>query len=88
MRRRWPNGQNKSPITSARSRSWLSKDGFGHFSSSTRYGKLEDTPEEFKERFRKNVVRINALVLDNGKECKVYRKDVNGLLSEVCVDLA
>ncbi|BBO66346.1 hypothetical protein DSCA_02760 [Desulfosarcina alkanivorans] len=64
------------------------KGGFGHFSSSTRYGKREDTPEEFKERFRKNVVRINALVFDNGKECKAYRKDVNGLLSEVRVDLA
>ncbi len=37
------------------------KGGFGHFSSSTRYGKREDTPEEFKERFRKNVARINAL---------------------------
>jgi len=64
------------------------KGGFGHFSSSTRYGKREDTPEEFKERFRKNVVRINALVFDNGKECKAHRKDVNGLLSEVRVDLA
>lgn len=64
------------------------KGGFGHFSSSTRYGKREDTPDEFKERFRKNVVRINALVFDNGKECKAYRKDVNGLLSEVRVDLA
>ena len=64
------------------------KGGFGHFSSSTRYGKREDTPEEFKERFRKNVARINALVFDNGKECKAYRKDVNSLLPEVRVDLA
>ncbi len=64
------------------------KDGFGHFSSSTRYEKCEDTPDEFKERFRKNVVRINALVFGNGKEHKAYRKGVNGLLSEVRADLA
>jgi len=64
------------------------KGGFGHFSSSTRYGKREDTPEEFKERFRKNVARINALVFDNGKECKACRKDVNEFLPEVKADLA
>jgi adenine-specific DNA-methyltransferase len=42
------------------------KGGFGHFSSSTRYGsygKLEDTPEEIKERLCKNVARINACLL-------------------------
>ena len=64
------------------------KGGFGHFSSSTRYGKREDTPEEFRERFRKNVARINALVFDNGKECKACRKDVNEFLPEVKADLA
>jgi adenine-specific DNA-methyltransferase len=64
------------------------KGGFGHFSSSTRYGKREDTPEEFKERFRKNVARINALVFDNGKECKAHRKDINDFLQNVKADLA
>jgi len=64
------------------------KGGFGHFSSSTDYGKRQDTPEEFKERFADNVARINALIFDNGKECKAYRKDINDMLAEVKVDLA
>ena len=64
------------------------KGGFGHFSSSTRYGKREDSPEEFKARFRKNAARINALVFDNGKECKAFRKDINEFLPEAKVDLA
>jgi len=64
------------------------KGGFGHFSSTTDYGKRQDTPDEFKQRFAKNVARINALVFDNGKECKAFQKDINALLSEVKVDLA
>jgi adenine-specific DNA methylase len=64
------------------------KGGFGHFSSSTRYGKREDSPEEFKDRLRKNVARINALVFDNGKECKASRKDINDFLPEAKADLA
>ena len=64
------------------------KGGFGHFSSSTDYGKRQDTPEEFRQRFADNVARINALIFDNGKECKAYRKDINEMLSEAKVDLA
>ena len=64
------------------------KGGFGHFSSSTDYGKRQDTPEEFKKRFADNVARINALIFDSGKECKAYRKDINDILSEVKVGLA
>ena len=64
------------------------KGGFGHFSSSTDYGKRQDTPDEFKERFSNNVARINALVFDNDKECKASRKDINDALAEAKVDLA
>jgi len=64
------------------------KGGFGHFSSSTDYGKRQDTPEEFKERFSDNIARINALIFDSGKECKAYNKDVNDILPEVKADLA
>ena len=64
------------------------KGGFGHFSSSTDYGKRQDTPEEFRERFSDNIARINALIFDNGKNCKATNKDVNAALSEVKVDLA
>jgi len=64
------------------------KGGFGHFSSSTDYGKRQDTPDEFKQRFAKNVARINALVFSNGKDCKANQKDINALLPEVKVDLA
>ncbi len=64
------------------------KGGFGHFSSSTDYGKRQDSPEEFKKRFQDNLVRINALVFDNGKENKVHRQDINELLPKVKADLA
>jgi adenine-specific DNA-methyltransferase len=64
------------------------KGGFGHFSSSTDYGRRQDTPDEFKDRLRKNLQRINALVFDNGKENKAYRQDINDLLSKAKADLA
>lgn len=64
------------------------KGGFGHFSSSTGYGKRQDTPEEFKTRFKDNLNRINALVFDNGKQNKAYNEDVNNLLPKVKADLA
>jgi len=64
------------------------KGGFGHFSSSTPYGKREDTPDEFIDRFKGNIARINALVFDNGQECKAFNEDVNALLPKVQVDLA
>ncbi len=63
------------------------KGGFGHFSSSTSYGKRQDNPEEFKKRLRNNLVRINALIFDNGKENKAYRGDINDLLPKVKADL-
>lgn len=64
------------------------KGGFGHFSSSTDYGRRQDTPDEFKDRLRKNLQRINALVFDNDKENKAYRQDVNDLLPKAKADLA
>ena len=64
------------------------KGGFGHFSSSTDYGKRQDTPEEFQKRFSDNVTRINALVFDSGKERKAFNKDINEVLPEAKVDLA
>ena len=64
------------------------KGGFGHFSSSTDYGKRQDSPEEFKKRFQDNLVRINALVFDNGKENKAFRQDINELLPNAKADLA
>ena len=63
------------------------KGGFGHFSSTTPYGKREDTPVEFKERFSKTVTRINALVFDNGAPCRARRKDVNDFLQDAKADL-
>ncbi len=64
------------------------KGGFGHFSSSTGYGRRQDNPEELKERFADNVRRINALVFDNDQECKACREDVNILLPKTKADLA
>ncbi|HEY3415633.1 MAG TPA: DNA adenine methylase, partial [Armatimonadota bacterium] len=54
----------------------------------TDYGKRQDTPDEFKQRYAKNVARINELVFDNGKECKANQQDINALLPEVKTDLA
>ncbi len=64
------------------------KGGFGHFSSSTQYGKREDSPDEFIERLRGNVARINALVFDGGQPCKASHEDVNVFLPKAGVDLA
>ncbi|MCE5314017.1 MAG: DNA adenine methylase [Armatimonadota bacterium] len=64
------------------------KSGFSHFVASEGYGKRQDSPDEFRERFAKNVSRINALVFDNGKECKAFNKDINDVLPEVKADLA
>ena len=64
------------------------KGGFGHFSSSTDYGRRQDTPDEFKDRLRKNLRRINALVFDNDKENKAHRQDINDLLPKAKADLA
>ena len=64
------------------------KGGFGHFSSSTDYGRRQDTPDEFKDRLRKNLQRINALVFDNDNENKAYRQDINDLLPKAKADLA
>ncbi len=64
------------------------KGGFGHFSSSTDYGKRQDTPEEFRKRLKVNIERINALIFDNGKENKAYREDINDILPKVKADLA
>ncbi|WP_054033019.1 DNA adenine methylase [Desulfatitalea tepidiphila] len=64
------------------------KGGFGHFSSSTDYGRRQDTPDEFKDRLRKNLQRINALIFDNDKENKAYRQDINELLPKAKADLA
>ncbi|MFM9745447.1 hypothetical protein ACKI2C_48680, partial [Streptomyces brasiliscabiei] len=63
------------------------KGGFGHFSSSTDYGRRQDTPDEFKDRLRKNLQRINALVFDNDKENKAHRQDINDLLPKAKADL-
>lgn len=64
------------------------KGGFGHFSAATENGKRQDSPDEFKDRFRKNAERINALVFDNNFENKAYNSDINEILPKVKVDLA
>ncbi|MCK9469313.1 MAG: DNA adenine methylase [Porticoccaceae bacterium] len=65
------------------------RGGFGHFASSTEYGRRRpDNPEEWRERFADNVRRINALVFYNGQECKACREDVNILLPKTKADLA
>ncbi len=60
--------------------------GFGHFSASSKHGR-QDSPQEFKERLCKNVERINALIFDNGQDCKAHREETHELLPRVKADL-
>ncbi len=62
--------------------------GFGHFSSSTSNSMRKDSPEEFKDRLKKNLERINALVFDNGKDNKAHQQEVTELLNTAKADLA
>ena len=61
---------------------------FGHFSSTTEAAKRRYTPERFRARFADTVRRVNALVFDNGQECKALNKDVLEALAAAKVDLA
>ena len=63
---------------------------YGHFASTSKgNGKRRaDTPKEFSERFRNNVIRINALVFDNGKDNKAFNKDILEVLPAAKVNLA
>lgn len=62
--------------------------GFGHFTSTQESGLRKGGPDDFKERFRWNPERINALVFANGEDCKAVRRDVNDVLPESKADLA
>lgn len=62
--------------------------GFGHFTSTQESGLRKGGPDDFKERFRRNAERINALVFANGEDCKAVRRDVNEVLPETKADLA
>ena len=64
------------------------KGGFGHFSSSVAFGRHQDSPEEFRQRYAQNIARINALVFDNGADCQASRKEINDLLPDAKVELA
>jgi hypothetical protein len=54
--------------------------GYGHFASTSRGSgnRHADTPKAFTDRFRDNIVWINSLVFDNGKENKVFCKGILG----------
>jgi adenine-specific DNA-methyltransferase len=63
------------------------KGGFGHFSASTSFGRRQDNPDEFRERMRGNIERINALVFDSGQACQAFCEEVGALLPRVKADL-
>jgi adenine-specific DNA-methyltransferase len=62
--------------------------GFGHFTSTQESGLRKGGPDDFRERFRRNAERINALVFANGEACKALCRDVNEVLPETKADLA
>lgn len=63
------------------------RDGFGHFTARTE-PRHNDTPDQFRERFAKTVARLNALVFDNGKDCRATNKDIADVLETARADLA
>ena len=64
------------------------KSGFGHFGTTKQHDERMDSPEQFKERFKKYVQKINTLVFKNEQSCKAYNEDVNSLLPKLKVDVA
>jgi adenine-specific DNA methylase len=67
-----------------------SSGSYGHFASISKGSgnRHADTPNAFTDRFRGNIVRINSLVFDNGKENKAFCKDILEVLPDSKVDLA
>jgi len=63
---------------------------YGHFGSASRGSgnRRADTPKEFTERLRENIVRINGLVFDNEKDNQALRKDILDVFIDLKVDLA
>jgi len=63
---------------------------YGHFASTSKGSgnRQADTPKAFTDRFRDNIVRVNSLVFDNGKENKVFCKEILEVIPDVKVDLA
>ena len=64
------------------------KGGFGHFGTTKRHDNRADSPAEFKERYKKNCQRINALVFEGEKSCKAHHGDTRKLLGKVEADVA
>lgn len=61
--------------------------GFGHFTATSTNNQPLCIPREFKERFRANLRRINALVFDNGKQNRAMRMDAADALPLVRTDM-
>jgi adenine-specific DNA-methyltransferase len=84
-------GYKKDIALFALAKSCISGSGsYGHFASTSKGSgnRHADTPKAFTDRFRGNIVRINSLVFDNGKENKVFCKDIQEVIPEAKVDLA
>ena len=64
------------------------KGGFGHFGTTKSHDNRADSPAEFKERYKKNCQRINALVFEGEKSCKAYQGDTRKLLGKINADVA
>jgi len=80
-------GTQKSMALFALGKTCMSGGGFGHFSSSTKGGQRHYTVESFIEHYRDNLLRINALVFDNGKENKAFNGDILDTAPKVKADL-
>jgi len=80
-------GTKKSMSLFALGKTCMSGGGFGHFSSTTKGGQRHYTVESFIEHYRDNLLRINALVFDNGKENKAFNGDIADVAPKVKADL-
>ncbi len=80
-------GTKKSMALFALGKTCMSGGGFGHFSSTTKGGQRNYTVDSYIEHYRDNLLRINALVFDNGKENKAFNGDIVEIAPKVKADL-
>ena len=66
----------------------VGKGGFGHFGTTRSHDDKQDSPEQFKERFKKNCQTISNLVFKGERPCKAYNQDILTLSPKVKADLA
>ena len=64
------------------------KGGFGHFTTTQGTDERKDSPDHFRDRFKKNCQRIGKLIFKGEQACKAHNEDVIDALPKVKADVA